>query len=58
MEVSDGIGSMISLVQNSFLQGPIGFTYVFSCAVVGWVFPVVDYVSFLSTWNWIFWIHE
>ena len=27
-------------------------------AVVGWAFPVVDYVSFLCIWNWIFWMHE
>ena len=39
-------------------QGPVGFIYVFSCAVVDWEFPVVDYVSFLSIWNWIFWMHE
>ena len=43
---------------NSFFQGPIGFTYVFCYAVVGWTFPVVDYISFLSICNWIFWMHE
>ena len=36
---------------NSFFQGPVGFTYVFYCAVVGWAFPVVDYISFLSIMN-------
>ena len=41
-----------------FFQGPVGFTYVFSCAVVGWAFPVVDYISFLCIWSWIFWMHE
>ena len=56
--VLDGTGGLISLVWNSFFWGPIGFTYVFSCAFVGWAFPVVDYFSFLSIWNWIFWIHE
>ena len=39
-------------------QGPVAFTCVLSCATVGWAFPVVDYVSFLSIWNWIFWMHE
>ena len=56
--VSDGTGSLISMIQNSFFQGPVGFTYVFSCAVVSWAFPDVDYVSFLCIWNWIFWMHE
>ena len=52
--VSDGTGSLIS----RFFQGPVGSAYVFSCAVVGWAFPVIDYVSFLNIWNWIFWMHE
>ena len=56
--VSDGTGGLISMVWNSFFQGPVGFTYVFSCAVVGWVFPVVDYISFMCIWNWIFWMHQ
>ena len=56
--VFDGTGGLISMVWNSFFEGPIGFTYVFSCVVVGWAFPVIDYVSFLSIWNLIFWIHE
>ena len=45
--VSDDTGGLISIVWNSFFQGPIGFTYVFSCA--GWASPVIDYVSLLST---------
>ena len=49
--VSDGTGGWISMVWNSFFHGPVGFTYVFSCACVGWAFPVVDCVSFLSIWN-------
>ena len=56
--VSNGTGGLISVVWNSFFQGPVGFTYVFCCAVVGWAFPVVDYISFLIIWNWIFWMHE
>ena len=56
--VSDGTGGLIAMVWNSFFQGCVGFTCVFSCPVVGWAFPVVDYISFLSIWNWIFWIHE
>ena len=56
--VFDGIGGLISVVWNSFFQGPVRFTYVFSCAVVGWAFPVVDYISFLCIWNLIFWMHE
>ena len=56
--VSDSPGGLIPMVQNSFFQGPIGFTYAFSCAVVGWAFPVVDNISFLSIWNWIFWMHD
>ena len=55
--VSDGTGGLISMVWNSFFQGPVGFTYVFSCAVVGWAFPGVDYISFLCIWNWIFLLH-
>ena len=43
--VSDGTGGLISMVLNSFFQGPVGFTYVFCCAVVGCKFPVVDYIS-------------
>ena len=50
--VSDGTGGLV------FFQGPVGFTYVFNCADVGWAFPVVDYVSFLRILNWIFWMHE
>ena len=46
------------LWSETFFQGPVDFTYVVSCAVVGWAFPVVDYISFLSIWNWIFWMHE
>ena len=56
--ISDGTDGLISVVWNSFFQGPVGFTYVVSCAVVGWAFPVVDYISFLCIWNWIFWKHE
>ena len=56
--VSDGTGGLISMVWISFFQWPVGFTFVFSCAVVGWAFAVVGYVSFLSAWNWIFWMHE
>ena len=56
--ISDGTGGFISLVCNSFFQGPVGFTYVFSCEVVGRAFPVVDYISFLCIWNWIFWMHK
>ena len=56
--VSDGTGGLISMVWNSFFQGPVGFTYVFSCTVMGWAFPVVDYISFLCIWNWIFWIQN
>ena len=51
--VSDGTGGLISMIWNSFFQGPVGFTYVFSCSVVSWAFPVVDYISFLCIWNWI-----
>ena len=47
--VSDGTGDLISMVWNSFFQGPVAFTFVFSCAVVGWAFPVVDYVSFWAS---------
>ena len=39
--VSDGNGGLFSMVWNSFFQGPVDFTYVFSCAVVGWAFPVL-----------------
>ena len=56
--VSDGPGGLISMVWNSFFKGPVGFTYVFSCAVGSWAFVVVDYVSFLRILNWIFWMHE
>ena len=56
--IFDGTGGLISVVYKYFFQGPVGFTYAFSCAVVGWAFPVVDYISFLSIWNWIFWMHE
>ena len=56
--VSDGNSGLISIVWNSFFQGPAGFTFVLSCEVVGWVFEVIDYVSFLSIWNWVFWMHE
>ena len=55
--VSDGTGGLISMVCNSFFQGPVDFTYVLSCAVMGWASLVVDYVSFVSIWNWIFWMH-
>ena len=48
---SFGTGGLISMVWNSFFQGPVSFTFLFSCAVWGWTFPVVDYVSFLSIWN-------
>ena len=34
MVVSDGTGGLISMV-NYFFHGPVGFTFVFSCAVVG-----------------------
>ena len=44
--VSDGTGGLISMVQNSFFWGPVGFTYVFSWGIVSWAFPVVDYISF------------
>ena len=43
------------LWSETFFQGHVGFTYVFSCAVDGWAFPVLDYISFLNIWNWIFW---
>ena len=56
--VSDGTGGFISVVWNSFFQGPVVFTYVLSCAVVGWAIPVIDYISFPCIWNWIFWMHE
>ena len=56
--VSDGTGGLISIVRNSFFQGPAGFIYVLSCAVVGWAFSVVDYIIFLCIWNRIFWTHE
>ena len=56
--VSDGIDGLISMFWNSFFQEPICFTYVFSCAVVDWEYPVIDCASFLSIWNWIFWMHE
>ena len=56
--ISGGTSGLISLVSNSFFRGPVGFTYVFSCAVIGWALPVVDYISFLCTWNWIFWMQE
>ena len=38
--VFDGTVGWRSMVWNSFFEGPVGFTYVFSCAVVGWAFPV------------------
>ena len=47
--VSDGTGGVISMDWNPFFQGPVGFTYVYSCAVVGWAFPVVNYVSFWAS---------
>ena len=56
--ICDGSGGLISVVLNSFFQEPVGFGYVFSCAVVGWAFPVVDYISFLCILNWIFSMHE
>ena len=56
--VSEGTDGLISMVWNSLFQGPIGFTCVLNCAVVDWKFPVIDYVGFLSIWNWIFWKHE
>ena len=31
---------------------------LFHCAVVDWACPVVDFISFLCIWNWIFWMHE
>ena len=43
--VSDGSGSLISNLWNTFFEWCIGFTYAFSFAIVGWAFPVVDYVS-------------
>ena len=56
--VSDGTDGLISMVSNSFFQGVVGFTYVFSCAVVSCTFPVVDYVSFLRILNRICWMYE
>ena len=44
--ISDGTGGLISVSRNSFFQGPVGFTYVFNCAVVGWAFPVVELYQF------------
>ena len=58
MVVSGGTGGLISVVCNSFLEGPIGFTCSFSCAVVGWAIPMIDYGNFLIIWNWIFWMYE
>ena len=49
---------MVSDGTCGLIQGPVGFTYVFHCAVVGWAFPVVDYISFLCIWNWMFWMHD
>ena len=46
------------LWSETLFWGPVGFTYVFSCAVVGWAFPVVDYINFMDIWNRIFWMHE
>ena len=56
--VSAGTGGLISVARNCFFQGSVGFTYLFSSAVIGWAFPVVDYISFLCIWNWIFCLHE
>ena len=56
--VSHGTGGLISMVWNSFFQGPVGFTYVFSCVVVGWVFPVVNYISFSEHLELDLWMHE
>ena len=44
--------------ETLFFLRPVGFTYVFSSVVVGWAFPVEDYVSLLGIFNWVFWIHE
>ena len=38
---------VVWFLYSKTLLKPIGFTYVFSCAVVAWAFPLVDYVSFL-----------
>ena len=53
---SDGTGGLLSMVWNSFFLGPVGFTFVFSCAVVGWAFPVVElmFTPFKLQDNWIF----
>ena len=40
--VSDGTDGLISMGLKLFPQRPFGFTYVFSCAVVGWAFQVMD----------------
>ena len=37
--------------ETLFFRELLVLTYVFSCAVVGWAFSVVDDVSFLSIWN-------
>ena len=42
--VSDGTSGLISMVWNSFFQGPVGFTYVFSCAIVGWD-SIAEYIG-------------
>ena len=52
--VSGGTGGLIFYGLKLYFMDLLGFIYVFSCAVVGWAFPVVDNVSFLSIWNWTF----
>ena len=44
--VSDGPGVFIFYGPKLFLSGTFCFTYVFSCEVVHWAFPVVDYNQF------------
>ena len=35
--------------ETLFFCGPIGFTYIFSCAIVGWTFPVIDMSIFWAS---------
>ena len=56
MVASHGTCGLISMVWNSFFQGPIGFTYLFSCTVVGWAFTLIDYNCF-ALWMRV-WITE
>ena len=45
-------------VLKLFLWGTYSFHPCIQLCSCGWALPVIDYVSFLSIWNWIFWMHK